>query len=65
MIEIKRGGERVGIPDDSVYVRELDRLEAEMEQAHRESGLPEMPGARDRVDDLLIRARGSGVELDR
>jgi uncharacterized protein len=62
LVEIKRSGERVGIPSDERYIRELDLLEAEMERAHRETKLPETAPARQELDDLIVRVRGEGLE---
>lgn len=60
LVEIKKSGERVGIPDDSSYVRELERLEAEMDRAYEESKLPEQPSVREVLNELIIRVRRAG-----
>lgn len=61
LVEIKKGGERVGITDDRAYVAELERLEAEMDRAHAESKLPEQPIVKADLDRLIIRVRREGV----
>ena len=43
--------------DIDFHTREYDRLRAELERAHETSKLPESPGARSELDDLLIRLR--------
>ena len=60
LVRIKVGGERVGLPSDGDYVRELERLEGELDRAFAESRLPEQPAARDAVNRLVVRARGTG-----
>jgi predicted nucleotidyltransferase len=61
LIEIKRGGERAGIPDDRMYTSELERLEAEMERAYLDSRLPETPPGRAALEELVVRAREEGL----
>jgi predicted nucleotidyltransferase len=60
LVEIKAGGERVGIPDDRRYVAELEKLEVEMDRAFAESTLPETPSVRDELDRLVVGARRAG-----
>jgi uncharacterized protein len=43
--------------DVAFYRREYEQLRAVLEQAHRDSSLPEAPTARAALDDLLIRVR--------
>jgi predicted nucleotidyltransferase len=61
LVEIKKSGERVGIEDDSRYLGELEKLEAEMDRAYEESKLPETPTVRQELDDLVVRVREQGV----
>ena len=63
LIELKRGGAEKGtLPGDAgVHHRELDRLEAELKAAMSASTLPDLPQARDGVDDLLRRVRLGGA----
>lgn len=61
LVEIKKSGERVGIPDDGRYLGELEKLEAEMDQAFEDSKLPETPSVRAELDALIVRVREQGV----
>jgi uncharacterized protein len=61
LIAIKTSAELAGVPDDPAYVRELDRLEGELDRAHAESKLPEEPSVYDALDALVIRVRQHGV----
>lgn len=47
----------LGDGDVSSYRREYERLRSVLEDAHRASALPEAPGCRAALDDLLIRLR--------
>ena len=58
LIERKVGGTEKGRlerVDLGVHQREYERLRAELEQAHRESKLPEAPSGVEALHDLLIR----------
>lgn len=61
LVEIKAGGERVGLASDAAYVSELERLEAEMERAYGESQLPEEPSVRAELERLIVEVRGRGL----
>jgi predicted nucleotidyltransferase len=61
LIAIKTSAERAGVPDDPAYVRELERLEGELDRAFAESTLPEEPSVYAELDALLIRVRQQGV----
>lgn len=53
------GPEQSALPDTDIgfYRREYERLRAELEQAHRDSALPELPASRAALNDLLVRIR--------
>jgi predicted nucleotidyltransferase len=63
LVRIKAEGERVGLPSDGDYVRELERLEAELDRAYTESTLPEEPSVWSDLDALVVRARRDGAGL--
>jgi hypothetical protein len=47
----------MGDAEETFHRREYERLRAELEAAHRDSGLPDGPTARPDLNDLLIRLR--------
>lgn len=60
LIELKvTGAERETLPPGSVaqHDKRIDDLLARLEQAGRDSNLPELPSARDALSDLLVRLR--------
>jgi hypothetical protein len=57
LIALKASGERLGLPSDTGYTAELERLEAEMDRAYAESRLPEEPSVRSELNALLVAAR--------
>ncbi|MCU0713121.1 MAG: nucleotidyltransferase domain-containing protein [Pirellula sp.] len=60
LIDRKRTGAEKGVLDAAdmeFYRSEYDRLTRALEQSYEESRLPEMPTARDAINDLLIRLR--------
>jgi len=57
LIAIKVAGELATVPEIAEYVRELDRLEGELDRAFADCTLPESSPARDAVERLLIEAR--------
>jgi uncharacterized protein len=60
LIARKLEGPEKSVLDDSdvgFHHREYERLRGELEGAHRASRLPEVPTARDALDDLLVRMR--------
>lgn len=61
LVEIKVSGERAGLASDVGYVGELERLEAEMDQAYADSPLPEEPSNRGELERLLVETRRLGV----
>jgi predicted nucleotidyltransferase len=63
LIARKRAGPEQAVLGDAeadFHRREYERLRAELEEAHRESRLPEGPTARAALNDLLIRLRLGG-----
>ncbi len=63
LIQRKTGGSEQCIltaADMEFHQAEYERLTAELEQARDESSLPEMPSARNALNDLLLRVRGKG-----
>jgi hypothetical protein len=56
------GPEQSAIDDADVefHRKEYERLQAELESAHRASALPEMATARSALDDMLVRLRVGG-----
>lgn len=60
LVERKRSGLEKGTleaADLEFHTREYDRLTAELESAYEASKLPEMPSARDELNDLLVQLR--------
>jgi predicted nucleotidyltransferase len=60
LIERKVGGTekvRLELADLEFHRREYERLRAELDQAHRESRLPEVPSGMPALHDLLVRIR--------
>ena len=60
LLDRKLAGPEHGALDDAdlaFHRREYDRLRSMLEDAHHASALPEAPGGRDALDDLLIRLR--------
>jgi uncharacterized protein len=60
LIERKVGGTEKGLlrqADLVLHQREYERLRAELEQAHRESKLPEAPAGVAALHELLVRIR--------
>jgi uncharacterized protein len=60
LIARKRSGPEQSAVDDAdgdFHRREYERLRAELEAAHRDSGLPDGPTARPALNDLLVRLR--------
>lgn len=60
LIERKINGAEKGVlpdADSEFYRNEYERLVAELKQASENSNLPERPGAKDELNDLLIRIR--------
>lgn len=65
LIERKVGGPEKGTlaqTDLSFHEKEYERLVAELEQAHEESELPELPSAAKALNNLLVRLRLNEVE---
>ncbi len=50
-------GVRLDDGDLEFHGREYERLQGELEQAHRDSRMPEGPTARQALNDLLVRLR--------
>ena len=60
LVDRKRSGPEKGTlqaADLEFHTREYERLTAELESAYESSELPEMPSARDELNDLLVRLR--------
>ncbi|MFN3193981.1 MAG: DNA polymerase beta superfamily protein [Aureliella sp.] len=60
LVHLKQTGPEKGAletTDFSFFAREYDRLTAELETAHTASQLPEVPNAKDALNDLLVRLR--------
>jgi predicted nucleotidyltransferase len=60
LVARKLAGAEQGVLDGgdlAFHRREYERLQAELEAAHLDSGLPEGPGARPALDEFLVRMR--------
>lgn len=55
----REGAEKETLPDGDVdfYSREYERLQSELEEAFAASRLPDAPGGKDALNDLLVRVR--------